>query len=77
MIDNKNHKRKTSECQLNGEASSKMVIAFGEDKAFMEGWDRMVINGYKEDELVAGPESSWLGAGHLEGNISLLKLDKN
>ena len=31
------------------------------NKAFMEGWEKFVENGYQEGELVAGPEYSWLG----------------
>jgi len=55
----------------NGEALSEITMAFGEDhdvwnQAFMEGWDKMVENGYTEDQLVAGPEYSWLGYSYFD-----------
>ena len=62
----------TNSCPLNmeayedGETLSEITRSFGEDhdvwnKAFMEGWEKFVENGYQEGELVAGPEYSWLG----------------
>ena len=62
----------TESCPLNmeayedGETLSEITRSFGEDhdvwnKAFMEGWEKFVENGYKEGELVSGPEYSWLG----------------
>jgi len=54
----------------NGEALSEITTAFGEDhdawnKAFLEGWEKFVENGYDEDELVVGPEYSWLGYSNI------------
>ena len=50
----------------NGEALSDITRNFGEDhdvwnKQFMEAWDKMVINGYTEEQLTTGPQNSWLG----------------
>jgi hypothetical protein len=54
----------------NGEALSEITVAFGEDhdvwnKAFLDGWEKISTNGYGEEQLVAGPESSWLGGKKL------------
>ena len=53
----------------NGEALSEITTAFGEDhdvwnKAFLDGWEKFVENGYEANELVVGPEYSWLGYSH-------------
>ena len=53
----------------NGEALSEITTAFGEDhdvwnKAFLDGWEKFVENGYDANELVDGPEYSWLGYSH-------------
>ena len=53
----------------NGEALSEITKAFGEDhdvwnEAFLAGWEKMVENGYEANELVEGPEYSWLGYSH-------------
>lgn len=50
----------------NGETLSEITTAFAEDhdvwnKAFIEGWEKMVENGYEKDDLIAGPEYTWLG----------------
>ena len=58
----------------NGEALSEIAVAFGEDhdvwnKAFLDGWEKMVENGFDEDEDVAGPEYSWLGYSYICNNV--------
>lgn len=58
-----------------GEALSEITVAFGEDhdvwnKAFMEGWEKISTNGYTKDQLVAGPEYSWLGRSYFDGSYS-------
>ena len=58
----------------NGEALSEITVAFGENhdvwnKAFLDGWEKMVENGYAEDELVAGPEYSCLGYSYIGNNV--------
>ena len=55
-----------------GEALSEITVAFGKDhdvwnQAFMDGWAKISMNGYTEDQLVAGPEYSWLGSSYLDG----------
>lgn len=57
----------------NGETMSEITQAFGKDhdiwnQVFMSAWDKMVINGYKEGQLVEGPEFSWFGYSHFEGS---------
>ena len=63
----------------NGEALSDITRSFGEDhdlwnKQFMEAWDKMVINGYTEEQLSDGPQNSWLGfsSQHIGANIKIL-----
>ena len=63
----------------NGEALSDITRSFGEDhdlwnKQFMEAWDKMVINGYTEEQLIAGPPNSWLGfsSQHIGAKIKIL-----
>ena len=55
-----------------GEALSEITALFGEDhdtwnREFLQGWDKMVVNGYTEGQLVEGPEYSWLGYSFLDG----------
>ena len=57
-----------------GEALSEITTAFATDhdvwnEEFLAGWEKFVENGYGEDELVTGPEYSWLGYSHFGGWI--------
>ena len=52
-----------------GEALSEITTAFATDhdvwnEVFLAGWEKFVENGYGEEELVAGPEYSWMGYSH-------------
>ena len=53
------------------EALSEITTIFGENhdvwnEEFMTAWDKMVVNGYTDNELVEGPQYSWLGYSFLE-----------
>ena len=55
-----------------GEALSEITTAFATNhdvwnEEFLAGWEKFVENGYGEDELVTGPEYSWLGYSHFGG----------
>ena len=65
-----------------GEALSEITTAFATNhdvwnQEFLAGWEKFVENGYGEDELVTGPEYSWLGYSHFggwtRGNIYLYR----
>ena len=47
-------------------AYSQIIEEFAEDHDgwavhFLDGWDKMVQNGYGSGQLVDGPQSTWLG----------------
>ena len=49
-----------------GESYSQIIDRFAEDHdgwalQFLEGWDKMVSNGYSSGQLIDAPQESWLG----------------
>ena len=59
-------KNMNSAFSSSGDSYSKIIDRFADDHdhwamTFLDGWERMLKNGYGEEELRDGPKNSWLG----------------
>ena len=49
-----------------GDSYSEIIEKYADDhefwaKEFLEGWDKMLCNGYTSEQLFDAPQTSWLG----------------